>query len=190
MIALHGNNSNVQEDLPYWQPLVERGWLLALPQSSQIYGPQRYRWNDDQVAADELQAHYANLVVEYDIDPARVVVGGFSRGAGLGARAVLDGVIPARGFIAVAPVHPDFAGTSALPDLILSPEQALRGYILLGEEDERYERHSRALVALMRRLNMPCILDRHEGVGHVYPPDFASVLQTAIDFVLSSTALP
>ncbi|MHB8597948.1 MAG: hypothetical protein ACYDER_14175 [Ktedonobacteraceae bacterium] len=39
LLALHGNNGNAQETVSHWHPIVARGWILAVPQSSQLSRP-------------------------------------------------------------------------------------------------------------------------------------------------------
>ena len=40
-----------------WGPAVSRGWLLGLPQSSQVAGPDMFVWDEREWAAREVQAH-------------------------------------------------------------------------------------------------------------------------------------
>lgn len=36
LMALHGNHSSIERFQGYWDKLAEKGWLVALPQSSQV----------------------------------------------------------------------------------------------------------------------------------------------------------
>jgi len=102
-LALHGNNSNISKFRQYWSALWNTEWLVALPQSSQVSGRDRYVWNDMTIVESELKEHYAGLCVSGRIDPGRVLISGFSKGGHAAIDAALRGYLPAKGFLAVAP---------------------------------------------------------------------------------------
>ena len=141
LIALHGNASSVFWHKAHWQPAVKSGWLVALPQSSQVVGydshdQYAYSWNDEQIVDQEIGEHYAALKNQQSLVEDRIVVAGFSRGAGHAVRLALHGVIPARGFIAVCPGGP----TSRDPELWnpiieTATRRDLRGYVIVGGQD-------------------------------------------------------
>ena len=89
-----------------WGPVAEQGWLLAAAQSSQAGMTDQYIWDDQNTALREIAQHYATLRDEHDIDPSRVVLGGFSMGGETALRAALLGTMPARGFILLGPGGP------------------------------------------------------------------------------------
>lgn len=178
LAILHGNDGSNWLTRPHWAPAVAEGWHLALAQSSQVWSPSGFVWNDREKARSELQAHLAQL----GADPGRTVLGGFSRGAGTALWLALTGAVPARGFVAVAP---------ALPQLVQEAGQwahaavarGVRGYILIGEEDSQFLPQVQEAVALLRSRGMACELDVRPGLGHDYPEDFAAVLRRALAFV-------
>jgi hypothetical protein len=83
LIALHGNQENARVTLEYWKEMSTQGWLLAVPQSSQVYDPNSFVWDDRQIGSSEIRAHLASLNREQILDQDRIVLGGFSMGGGL-----------------------------------------------------------------------------------------------------------
>jgi dienelactone hydrolase len=191
LLALHGNQSSVPRHQQHWQGVAEKGWLVALPQSSQVGGLDANRrlgfiWDDEPRTEREVCDHYAALQTTQAIDRGRVVLGGFSRGAEMAARLALTGAIPARGFIAVCPGGP----YSQVPDL-WGPtiEEAsgrdLRGYVIVGGQDPSLE-GGKALVALLRAAGIPCELEEHPAMGHDYPADFPDRLHGILSDIVEA----
>jgi dienelactone hydrolase len=182
LLALHGNSSTSAASIDFWRPAVAQGWLLGVPQSSQIIWPNAYVWNDRDRAVAEVHQHAAALAAQYPIDRSRVVVGGFSMGGGLAAWLPISGAVEARGFVAVGPYLAD--AQSLAPLLDACDPRALRGYIVVGENDQGCLKTSYEIVDLMTSRDMACEIKVYPGLGHVFPPDFDQVLPRALRFVL------
>lgn len=113
LLALHGNSRSLANAVDDWRSVVAQGWLLAMPQSSQIDEPDAYVWNDWERVAQEIQQHYTTISKKYPVDSSKVVIGGFSMGGGLAAWLALRNAIPVRGFMLVAPYIPDLEKIAA-----------------------------------------------------------------------------
>jgi predicted esterase len=180
LIALHGNNSNMGE-FPFWRTASERGWLLAVPQSSEIgVTPRAYTWNDRERTAKELEAHIAQLRREHSVRPDRLVLGGFSMG-GLQAIALgLTGRVAATGIVAVAPWLPhikEFTELARDGNLRRVPT-----YVLVGDRDPSYS-GAKEIVDLLMAQEIPAHLEPRYGMGHAYPKDVSVWLGPALEFV-------
>jgi dienelactone hydrolase len=179
---MHGNNSNSEASVDSWRSAANRGWLLTLPQSSQLGDFDAYVWNDRERAIAEVREHDATIRREYEVDPARVVVGGFSMGGGLAAWLAASGTIDVQGFIAVGPYLED-AG-QLRPLIEARRDRKLRGYIVVGDQDDPCYQISKEITALLRSHEIACELEVHPGLGHAFPPAFESSLAKALDFIL------
>jgi dienelactone hydrolase len=176
LLALHGNYGTAEGSVGFWRSAVSKGWLLALPQSSQVGRSDGYIWNDQDWAVREIQEHYAALCEQYAVDPERVVVAGFSRGGELAET---------RGFIAVGPGGPYMSEPDNWVPLIeASQARGLRGYLVVGEQDIFCYEGTQALAALLRSRGVPCELEIHPNLGHDFPPEFQQSLARALEFVL------
>src|SRR5581483_7465908 len=99
MLTLHGNAGNAQEFASRYRWFTTQGWLLAVPQSSQVIAPNQYVWDEREKVIHEIQTHFATLASKYPLDPLHTLLGGFSKGGGMAVYLALSGIIKARGFI-------------------------------------------------------------------------------------------
>lgn len=185
LFALHGNFGSAAQTLGRWQPAVAAGWLLALPQSAQVLGPERYGWRDYALAQTELLAHRAAVLKDYPVDEARVVLGGFSRGGETVLRLALSGALKARGVIAVVPGGPFIMQPDLWrPLLELGAAPALKVALWIGERDAS-RAGTEALAAQLEASGITCRWQVCPDLGHAFPPDFAAALPAALDFIVA-----
>ncbi len=181
LIALHGRSSSPEHDLARWELLVPEGWLLALPQSSQLGSPNSYVWDDTEKGMAEIADHYHSLLEKYRIDASRVILGGFSQGAALALLLTLDGRVPACGFL---PVSPGGLGEADLEALAKSAsERKPRGYMVLGGRDFRYEM-LKGIHNTLCACQIACALEEHPAMAHEFPADFDQTLRKALAFLI------
>jgi dienelactone hydrolase len=182
LLALHGNSSNLAVSERYWRPAAERGWLVALPQSSQAMGEHAFGWNDHAWAVREIKQHAAVVSASYPIDVARSVVAGFSMGGGLAATLALGGVLDVCGFIGVGPF---LANLGSVRPLIEAPRpRPLRAYLVASQRDEYCYLVAQQLAALLPAHGIPCELELHPDLGHDFPPEFERSLIRGLDFII------
>jgi predicted esterase len=182
LVALHGNWGNGPNTLREWGSVVQGGWVLAAIQSSEVWASNAYAWEDQEAALSDIEEQYAKLSTRYPVDEERLIIGGISSGGETALRVALDGTIPARGFIVLAPGGADVAALA--PYTEQAQARGLRGYFLLGEEDGSVSHEGvRGLVAMLNTRKVPCKLELLSGVGHEYPPDFAAILARALAFI-------
>jgi predicted esterase len=168
LIALHGRNDNAGNFSIFFQQLAYEGWLVALPQSSVILASECYGWDDRELAAAEIAAHFAELQREFPIDPRRVVLAGFSQGGGLSIWLAATGRIPAAAFLAFAPYLHGVESLAIEP----APAHGLRGWMFTGDQDPHQEMFVH-FTTLLERSGIPCEHRRYPELGHYLPPDYA-----------------
>jgi pimeloyl-ACP methyl ester carboxylesterase len=185
LLALHGNSSSVFWHQGHWRPAAERGWLVALPQSSQLAGHDTqdqlaYSWDHEPTVDREIRDHYAALRGRFAGD--RVVIAGFSRGAENAVRLALQGLVPARGFIAVCPGGP-YSMEPELWDMVISAAagRTVRGWVIMGGQDH-FAEGTNALVDKLRAAGLAVELSVYDDMGHDYPPDFQACLPEMLAF--------
>jgi predicted esterase len=181
LLVFHGRNAAAASSQPYWESLTERGWLVALLQSSQIVGLGTYAWDDRQRSVEEAQRHFDELSNNYPVHWQRLVLGGFSQGAGLAIWLALNKLLPATGFIAVAPhlrgVEDPIKPTQA------APAKRLRGYLLTGDLDQHQEMFAQ-IEEMLQVFQVSYRRERRPDLDHDYPADFAQSLDQALQFIL------
>ncbi len=178
LIALHARGGSPERDVRYWMPVLQIGWMLAMPQSSQLGSPNTYVWDDTQTARAEVTGLVRKLLEEHSIDTKRVILAGFSQGGALAIQMCLDSPIPARGFLSVAPGR---IAVETLEELIPSA-RGKRGYLVVGGRDYRYEMTTQ-MYASLNQHGIPCELENHPEMGHAFPKDFDATLTKALQFL-------
>lgn len=184
LLALHGNGDNAARTLAGWGPSAG-GWLLAAPQSSQPMMSGSFIWDDQDLARAEVLRHYQDLYATQPVNPAHVVLAGFSMGGETALRLALEGAVAARGVVLLGPGGPTMDDpTRWVPLIEQARERHLRGAIILGADDDpALVAGGETLAALLVERGVPCMLELIPGLAHDYPPDGGAALRRALEFV-------
>jgi predicted esterase len=181
-IALHGGGENVDAFRPRWtSPLLEKGFIVAYPQSTQLVAPDGFDWMQDVPRTlRELKDVHAKLVAGYPVDPARVFVGGFSSGGAAALEVVADGTFPVAGFVSLCPPRPPgFTEEKARAAVA----RGVKGSLLTTERDRRLA-DQKEMAEVMRREGLLVDFVVTPDIGHWYPPDLAVRIDATLRAVL------
>lgn len=183
LLALHGNNSTADRTAKYWASAAKAGWRVAKLQSSQIgFSADSFVWDDEARSLQDIEHHRTELLQSGQVDPQRVVIGGFSAGSRMAALIGLTQPFPVQGVIAVGPY---FEGKLDEWQGLL-PAVAQRGtriYLIVGDNDHPAYEDSLRLADMLKAANVPYQLKVYPGMGHVYPPDFDTLLPEALAYI-------
>lgn len=182
LLAMHGANASAESE--HWIAAVSHGWFLGMPQSSQVFAPERYTWNDWDWALQEVPQRFASICAEHPVDTNRVVLAGFSQGGGLATWLALGRSIQVRGLILVGPFLVNV--NNLLPALEKNAPYVLRAYIVAGTRDEYCHQVALQLVDLLPHYGVQCKLDVYADMEHKFPVDFEQKLPAALDFVMDA----
>lgn len=160
-----------------WRAATDLGWCVAVPQSSQVYGPDAFGWNDRARATQEIMEHIRDVCARQRVDITRVVFGGMSSGAATAIFLVLAGAVAARGFIAIAPARLQMFDISLQVEK--ARERGIIGCIIVGDKDLLYPQ-VREFAETLRVAGVNCSLQVHPGLGHAYPATFRDDLRRAL----------
>jgi predicted esterase len=180
LVALHGRNSSAMEIMPQWEPLLEQGWIIAAPTSSQILGPNSYGWDNLEIAKTEVETHLATLQRDYAVDAQKILFCGFSQGGGLAIWLALQGIQSTAKFLAIAPFIAD------VEQITVPGQYQTRGYVIYGDADDGLAR-IKAILERLRNLSIEYITEEVVGLGHEFPPKFAQSLQRAMNFLFQDS---
>lgn len=187
VLALHGNGGNAQEALTGWNPVVEQGRLLASIQSSQVFATNKYAWDNQERAFQDVAAQFVALTAEYELDTQHTIIAGFSMGAETTLHIALNSIVPVCGFIMLGPGGPSTPDPESLLPLIRQQRTRgveLRGYLLLGElDDEVPAQTHRHLTELLTDNGIPCGFEIVPTLAHEYPEGFGPVLERVLAFI-------
>ena len=186
LFATHGNVSCIENEIDNYRKVVEWGWLLAMPQSSQPWGMEgRYVWGDWEVTEMQLKKYWKILGEQKDFDRNQIVTAGISKGGEVALWLAMSGTIPARGFIAIAPGGPFLNDPKRLiPLLEKSREKNLRGYLIVGEQDTYCYESTMRLATFLKDQKFDYKLEVHPDAGHWFPLNFEQSLHRALDFII------
>lgn len=177
VIVLHGNAQNVpicQED---WRGVLEEGFDLAFVRSSQLTFSDAYVWNDLEKGARDLGEKLDALRAMGELDGRPLIMAGFSAGARMVLRAVIDAMIDADALVLIGPWLPEIDEWSGT---IRSMGERMPGTcIICGDRDDCLP-GAQALADALGIMGRPCRFLVPAGLGHDYPPDFASDLSKAV----------
>lgn len=169
-LVLHGDQENLEIAKPYWEQVVEEGFLLVLQQSSQIEFSHGYNWSDVHQGVAEVGT-YAEALQAEGLMGLPLWIGAFSAGCNVALRAMLDGAIEADHFVFMAPWLPDLDAWK--PELVKLKEKGVTGHILVGDQDCDCQEGAEQLAALLTELGMEVTFDLIEDLNHDYPKDFS-----------------
>jgi hypothetical protein len=182
LLALHGDWQNARLAANDWQSIVEQGWLLACPQSSDLVIPDAHVWTDLDRGSTDVAQLYQLLNTKDMIDAAHVVLGGFGVAAGLAIYMAVTGAIKARGFLVVGPSLRDLELLK--PYLDTAAAGGLRGYIVTGLQMlPDGQDLVRKIHALLNAHGIPCGLEEHPEIAHTFPANFGHSIERALTFL-------
>ena len=169
LIALHGNASNAEAVVPYWQIASDWGWDVALPQSRQgMWLSGHYAWDNVELGYEQILQIYTNLVEKYQ--PETVVLAGFSMG---GAVALYTALQLRLEHVLLLETYPN--SLEAMPSL--DAETRPHCHVIWGEHD--LEEAQKAQDFLQKQ-QIPYEFESTEIAVHGYPLDFSKRLEAVL----------
>ena len=182
-IALHGGGENIEAFKPNWRSdLMEREFIIAWVQSSQVATMNGYTWEEQETTRREVREAYEKVCADYPVDTSEVLIGGFSSG-GYGSLVVtfFEPAVPVKGFVILCPPMPE---NITAAEVTAARDRGVRGTIITTELDNRVPAQ-RAMADLLRDNGLQYQFVMTPNIGHWYPDDFPSRLDGAIEHIWS-----
>lgn len=185
LFVTHGNNSKVDNEIDYYCPITNWGWLLAMPQSSQPWGMEgRFIWGDWDVTVRQLKKYWELLGQQSDYDAKRIVTAGISKGGEVAVWLAMSGMVPALGFIAIAPGGPRIDDPQILLPLVeVNREKGLRGYLIVSDQDTYCYEPTMKLSNFLKEQGIPHEMEIHPCLAHWFSNEFDQSLKRGLEFV-------
>jgi len=180
-VALHWAGGNAEEFSEYWKHVLKRGYILLVPQSSQLFGQKRYCWEDWEKAKNEITDHILEIE-KHNLIEDGIIIAGASQGAN---REIInfafeDTPLNIKKFIAVIPPIRDVS--FYIPLLKNGVRKGVRIYIIAGEKDIFAEK-TKELYSEMEKAGLQCKLTVIPGIGHEFPSNFDDYIDEALDYL-------
>lgn len=185
IIALHGNQYKASDTVPFWQPAVSQGYVLAIPQSTQAAYKDAYVWDELETSFADVKNYYAKIKSDTAFDESHVILAGHSMGALIAIHMALTGMLNLRGFIVNGAAIPFREALDELEALIPSVrERGLRGYFILGENDlDISQEEVHWFFEKLKSAGLNCEIETVPGATHEYNPAYDAALVRALEFV-------
>lgn len=177
-IALHWAGGNAEEFSEHWKHVLKKGYILIVPQSSQILWPNSYCWRDKEKAQKEVLEHIEEVKNTHNIIESESIIAGASQGGWLAITLALSKFFNIKNFLSVIPAVSDISFFKKL----LENARDTKGYIIAGEEDS-FTKNTQDLYSEMKKAGIQCILTVVEGLGHTIPSDFKKFIDSAIEYL-------
>ena len=187
LIALHGNQYKASDTVPFWQPAVLQGYVLAVPQSAQAAYKGAYVWDELETAFANVKKCFAEMQADTAFDENHVILAGHSMGALITIHMALTGMLNLRGFIVNGAAIPFREAQDELEALLpLARDRGLRGYFIVGENDlDISQEEIRWFFGILKSTGLVCELETVSGATHDYSPAYDAALMRALEFVSS-----
>jgi dienelactone hydrolase len=197
IIALTPRIGHPGDFAEHWVSARNRGFLLAVPHSSQPISSEEYCWDDPKGSERDVAWAFKQVRDKYNIDSAKVMVAGFSQGAALAMYLTLNRTFPCRGFIAVAasdwvapenkPANQREHPSEAFASFIRTKDvTGLKGALIMGDKDPFLPKVKMLLEGMVER-GFDCKIDVVQNLGHEFPSDFEKRLESAANFLLGES---
>ena len=188
IIALHGNQYKASDTVPFWQPAVSRGYVLAVPQSTQAAYKDAYVWDELETSFADVKACYAKIQVDTAFDENHVILAGHSMGALIALHMALTGMLKLHGFIVNGAAIPFREALDELDALLpLARERGLRGYFIVGGNDfDISQAENQWFFEKLRSAGIICEIETVPGATHDHTPAYDDAILRALAFIGSS----
>jgi dienelactone hydrolase len=185
LVAVHGNGDHAGAALDGWRPLLAQGWAVAAVQSSQVSGPERFGWFDQELAVREIEELISTLDGRAGIDAQRMMIAGFQLGGEPALRVALRRRVPVPGFVLIDPFGPATPPAAEWASIVTAqPVSGLRGRMLLAAHALHLSHDvARSIAAVLSAHGVPCDVRHVPGLGYGYLVDVWPAFSEALAFI-------
>lgn len=179
-IALHGGGGTIKVFKELWKSdIMNKEYIVAYLQSSQLAGMDSYTWDNMELANTEISNAFNKITNEYLVDSSNIVIGGFSAGGRASIYVASKSEIPIAGFVVLSPPVPD--GFSQ-DDVLNIKKKNVRGTIISNSKDPRYA-DQRLMSGLFKENGVQYQFIETPAIGHWFPENLYELIDQSILFI-------
>lgn len=185
-ISLHGGHGNIRGIQIYWKsPTLKKDFIVAYMEASTLdRAPNRYGWRNIVEERQNIKAYYSEIIKDYNIITEQVFVGGFSLGARTSLDLVLNEIVPLKGFILLN-LGGGLSDACTAKNVKQAKSRNVKGVVMVGDTDYKYKTQSLQLKTLLEAQDFPFLFIENKNIGHTAPPDFDTVLDSCLEFIMA-----
>ncbi|PKL00421.1 MAG: hypothetical protein CVV56_06010 [Tenericutes bacterium HGW-Tenericutes-1] len=174
LIALHGDQQEIDSVYDYWNPKTYFNHIVAIPQASEVAYTDGHAWTTIDRGVKELKTHYDQLVSKYHLENENITLCSFSGGTAVALEAVVKNYIQVGKLIFVAPPLQNLEVLKN--DLMMLKENNISVYILCGDSDDRFLPVAQKFAEYLKNVGVNYKLHIAENTKHEYPKNFEEIL--------------
>ena len=184
VLALHGWGGDAVAFSRAWWAAADAGYVVVVPESSQMPSPGFFVWTDREAALADIEAVWSASEADHGLAGLPLVIAGFSQGGGLAVELALDGrPAAAAAFLALSAGTPEDV-TPEPGAAALAADRGLRGRLIVGERDEHAVPQARELARRLGEAGLDCPLTLEPGLAHELPRDLGARLPDLLGALL------
>jgi len=174
LIALHGDQQEVNSVHDYWNPKTYFNHIVAIPVASEVAYTDGHAWTTIDRGVNELKTHYDQLKSKYHVKKENITLCSFSGGTAVALEAVVKKFIEVDKLIFVAPPLQNLEALKN--ELIMLKENNISVYILCGDGDDRFLPVAQKFAGYLKNVEVKYKLHIAENTKHEYPINFEEIL--------------
>lgn len=178
-ISLHGWGEDLNMFIEFWQSKqLSSDFIHVSIQSSQIFGSQRYQWDDTEKSRNEIYTVLEEIKAKHNTNTC-ALIGGFSQGGSLAMLLALEDPKVFKGFISLNP-----GKHKLITDEMITSAAGfdLKGSIITGDQDFEYK-NQLELIETFKKYKLKCDLNVNKDFGHWFPENLSDKINESIDFI-------
>lgn len=173
LLALHGNQQNIQMCRENWDFLNKYGYQVEYVQSRELDSYQLYRWEDDGDGDVQLEETIASI--EWDKYESQILCG-FSAGCNVILAALAKYKFRCKSVILQSPWIPEI--NEGLEEILYAlKEKEISALVICGECDEDCRPLTEAFVKKANEYNVAIEEVWIKGLSHEFPENFEAIIE-------------
>jgi len=183
LVCLHGYSDNPSYFIQTLAGVPQQlGYIVVAPYGLEILGKESFGWGNSVETERNVLAAVKEAQAKYRIDPAKIILMGFSQGA---SRTYYTGTKNAGLFKGIIPIAGRYDYDSTVVQFLpRSRVNGLKVFIMVGQLDnEKFINANQLAVKFFMTAGITVSLNVYAGIGHTLLPNKKEELQRAIEWV-------
>lgn len=187
LVGLHGNGLNTVDAAQQWACAPQQGWLATFPLAPHLVQCGKHWWDNHEENASHILSHVQSIRSQYPIEEDKILWSGFSKGGEVAMYMALRGYLDQKVFLTVGAGGYLHLEPEKWRPIIADASPDVRGVMLHSPYDlERVGKSLDVILPMLAEQGIAYQAIEYEAEGHVFPADFESRFQDAVEFLFAA----